>query len=113
MAAAQAGAHASGRAAELAAAAQAFARDFLSPSAVAAYVVALLRGYAALQLFTPTLHVHARPAAADLARLDAMLEARREARRRCTNDPKCCRRHPKACESLAASRRRRNKRRSA
>ena len=52
---------ASARAAALAANAEAFARQYLSPPAVVTYVTALLRHYAALQRFRPRRHPNARP----------------------------------------------------
>ena len=96
------------RAAALAAAATRFARDVLAPEAVLAYVAALLRGYAALQRFTPRLH----PASTPWAPAEALLEARvgRRLPRRtgaratggCTTHF-CCRRHPKACMRNASA----------
>ena len=47
-------------AARLAAGAVAFSREFLSPAAIRHYVATLLRGYAALQRFTPACSAGAR-----------------------------------------------------
>lgn len=87
------------RAAALAAAAANFTRAVLSPAAVRAYVVALLRGYAALQTFRPRRHPKAtrwRPGGAPRA---AKAGARRGGPRvpggRCTSSI-CCHRHPRA-----------------
>ena len=49
------------RAAAIAAAATRLVQHALSPASVLAYVSALLRGYAALQRFTPRRHPHAKP----------------------------------------------------
>lgn len=103
------------RAAALAAAAAGFVRDVLAPDAVLAYVAALLRGYAALQRFTPRLH----PRAVPWVPAEATLEARAgpskgrrppwragsRAAGGCSTRL-CCRRHPRACTNASASTRR-------
>lgn len=96
------------RAAALAAAAAGFVRDVLAPDAVLAYVAALLRGYAALQRFTPRLHPKATPWVPAEATLGAR-KGRRTPRRvgsraagGCTTSL-CCRRHPRACTMNASA----------
>ena len=114
-----------GRAETLANGAAAFARAYLAPAGVEAYVHTLLRQYAALQRFTPAVHPRAvawsgggvghaggratRRRAAPMGRsagvaaggtaraaaAAAVPPARRASVERCA-DERCCRRHPKA-----------------
>ena len=100
------------RAETLAKAASAFARDFLSPPAIAQYVVALLSTYARMQRFQPTRHPDAVPWPASvpahskgLGRTGSLALPRskpqRDARARNVKvtclSASCCARHPKAC----------------
>ena len=107
-----------GRAHKLASAASRFARRFLSPEAVAQYVVALLRQYAYLQRFVPSLHPQAVPWREDRQRSGGGGAGQRRSGHgsgavtgavqfqrsgsgasvaAACSSPACCQRHPKAC----------------
>ena len=96
------------RAHRLAARATAFATRYLTPGAVAAYVATLLRQYAALLRFTPSLPPQARPwlqqqpltphAASPSAAVG--VKSASSARGACAASAKparCCARHPRVC----------------
>ena len=95
-----------GRSHQMASAASRFARRFLSPEAVALYVVALLRQYAQLQRFVPRLHPQAVPWRDDGGGHSQRSDTRKSADQAqrsmvaaaaACSSPACCQRHPKAC----------------
>ena len=101
-----------GLAAKLGEAAMAFASRYLSPEAVARYVLILLREYATLQRFVPRVHPDAvswRDQTPGTGNRAGNIRQHR-ARTRATSmgasaegcsDDRCCQRHPKACARRA------------